>query len=180
MNIAVLKETKKHEYRVAMTPACVRTYVSHGHSVTIESDAGAGSGFYNEEYIGVGAEISDDRELIFEKAEMLVKVKEPNFDECEYLHEGQILFTYLHLAANRELTKKLLKKKIIGVAYETIQLDDGTLPCLVPMSEIAGRQAVQEGAKYLEKSFGGRGILLGGVPGVKRGRISIIGAGVVG
>ena len=180
MKIAVLKETKKHEYRVGITPSCTRAYIDHGHAVTVESGAGDGAGFPDQEYQEVGAIVSNNKASIIADAEMIVKVKEPTFEECEAFQEGQILYTYLHLAPNKELTTRLLQKKIIGIAYETIQLADGTLPCLMPMSEIAGRQAVQEGAKYLEKSSGGRGILLGGVPGVRRGKLTILGGGVVG
>ena len=180
MKIAVVKETKKHEYRVGMTPSCVQAYREYNHSVTIESSAGDGAGFPDDEYREAGAIISNDKKKIITEAEMIVKVKEPTPEECELFREGQILYTYLHLAPNKKLTKALLQKKIIGIAYETIQLTDGTLPCLMPMSEIAGRQAIQEGAKYLEKSFGGRGILLGGVPGVRRGKVAILGGGVVG
>ena len=180
MKIAVIKETKKHEYRVGMTPACVKVYIEHNHHVIVESGAGDGAGFSNREYEESGALIESDKSKIILDVDMVVKVKEPTPEECELFREGQILYTYLHLAPNRELTEYLLREKIIGIAYETIQLDDGTLPCLMPMSEIAGRQAIQEGAKYLEKSFGGRGILLGGVPGVRRGKVTILGGGVVG
>ncbi len=180
MKIAVIKEIKKHEYRVGMTPACVKEYVKHGHSVCIESDAGAEAGYSDNDYRKAGAVIVRNKRSLFDQAEMIVKVKEPLPEEYNLFHEGQILYTYLHLAADKKLTQALLKKKIIGVAYETIQAEDGSLPCLQPMSEIAGRLAIQEGAKYLEKAFGGRGILLGGVPGVKRGNITILGGGVVG
>lgn len=180
MKIGVAKEIKKHEYRVGMTPACVKAYVSQGHSVTVESGAGDGAGYTDREYREAGAQISRDKKRVFKWAEMIVKVKEPLPPEYDLLHQGQILYTYLHLAADRKLTQILLRKKIIGIAYETIQASDGSLPCLQPMSEIAGRLAVQEGAKYLEKAFGGRGILLGGVPGVKRGNVAILGGGVVG
>lgn len=180
MRIAVAKEIKKHEYRVGMTPACVRAYVEHGHSVAVEASAGEGAGYSDDEYIKAGARVARDKKALFAKAEMIVKVKEPLPEEYHLFHEGQILYTYLHLAADRKLTQALLRSKIIGVAYETIQAADGALPCLQPMSEIAGRLSVQEGAKYLEKAFGGRGILLGGVPGVRRGNIMILGGGVVG
>lgn len=180
MRISIAKEIKKHEYRVGATPACVATYVANGHTVIVEKGAGEGAGYSDAEYEKAGALIESDRGSIFSDAEMIVKVKEPQPEELQYLHEGQILFTYLHLASDKKLTKDLIKTKIMGVAYETIQLEDGSLPCLTPMSEIAGRLSVQEGAKYLEKTFGGRGILLGGVPGVRRGKVVIIGGGVVG
>jgi alanine dehydrogenase len=180
MKIGIPKEIKSHEYRVGMTPQCVRSYCSEGHEVLVERGAGIGSGYEDAEYEKHGAVISDDRELLFRTSEMIVKVKEPLLEEYDLFRKGQILFTYLHLAANRELATALLERDISAVAYETIELDDGTLPCLTPMSEIAGRLSVQEGAKYLEKEFGGRGILLGGVPGVRRGRISILGGGIVG
>jgi alanine dehydrogenase len=146
----------------------------------MESNAGTSAGFSDEEYSNAGATISNNKKEIFDWSEMIVKVKEPLAQEYEFFHEGQILYTYLHLAASKECTDMLLKKKVKGVAYETIQTADGQLPCLKPMSEIAGRLSIQEGAKYLEKTFGGRGVLLGGVPGVKRGKVAIIGGGVVG
>ena len=180
MRIAVLKEVKQHEYRVAMTPSCVREYVAREHCVTVETGAGAGAGYADEEYRRAGAVVVGDPAEAAADAEMIVKVKEPLPEEYELFREGQILYTYLHLAANKPLAEELLARKNIAVAYETIQTADGALPCLQPMSEIAGRQAVQEGAKYLEKSFGGRGILLGGVPGVRRGSVGIIGGGTVG
>jgi len=180
MKIAVAKEIKRHEYRVAMTPACVETYVAHGHKVTVEEGAGDGAGFSDAEYRKAGAGICSSRKRLFGEAEMVVKVKEPLPPEYNLLRENQILYTYLHLAADRHLTEALLGRKIVGIAYETIQLPDGTLPCLKPMSEIAGRQSVQEGAKYLEKFFGGRGVLLGGVPGVRRAKVTVLGGGVVG
>jgi alanine dehydrogenase len=146
----------------------------------MEAGAGSSAGFSDEEYKKAGADISSDKKGIFDWSEMIVKVKEPLPNEYDLFHEGQILYTYLHLAASLELTKALMDKKVKGVAYETIQTNDGQLPCLKPMSEIAGRLSVQEGAKYLEKTFGGRGVLLGGVPGVRRGKVAIIGGGVVG
>jgi len=180
MNIGVPKEIKKHEYRVGMTPHCVRTYVSHGHTVFIETGAGLGSGYGDEEYLKNGGQVLDSAPPVFERAEMVVKVKEPLPDEYPLLKDGQILYTYLHLAANRELAQALLDRRVTSIAYETIELPDHSLPCLTPMSEIAGRLSVQEGAKYLEKEFGGRGILLGGVPGVPRGNVAILGGGIVG
>ncbi|HUI70015.1 MAG TPA: alanine dehydrogenase [Spirochaetia bacterium] len=180
MKVGCVKEIKKHEYRVGMTPHCVQAYVAHGHQVTIQAGAGTDAGFEDSEYKAAGARIEPDRKRIFADSDMIIKVKEPQPEEYPLFHEGQILFTYLHLAADEQQTRALLKSKIKGVAYETIRLQDGTLPCLKPMSEIAGRLSVQEGAKYLEKPFGGRGVLLGGVPGVARGRVGILGAGVVG
>jgi alanine dehydrogenase len=180
MRVGCVKEIKRHEYRVGLTPNCVKSYVDHGHQVTIEAGAGAEAGFEDAEYAKAGAFVEGDRKKIFATCDMIVKVKEPQPEEYELLREGQILFTYLHLAADREQTDALLARKIKGVAYETIRLADGTLPCLKPMSEIAGRLSVQEGAKYLEKPFGGRGVLLGGVPGVPRGKVAILGGGVVG
>lgn len=180
MRIACAKEIKKHEYRVGLTPACVQAYVAKGHQVTIESGAGAGAGYSDDDYRAAGAEIETDLQRLYDGAEMMVKVKEPQPEEFELFHKGQILYTYLHLAADAGLTQALLDRGIIGIAYETIQMADGSLPCLQPMSEIAGRLSVQEGAKYLEKAFGGRGLLLGGVPGVRRGNVVIIGGGVVG
>ncbi len=180
MRIGVPREIKRHEYRVGMTPHSVRAYVKNGHQVQVEKAAGVGSGYEDEEYVAAGAKIVTDKAALFRDAEMIVKVKEPLAEEFSLFREGQILFTYLHLAASRELAMELIKRKVTGVAYETIELQDRSLPCLTPMSEIAGRLSVQEGAKYLEKEFGGRGILLGGVPGVQRGRVSILGGGVVG
>jgi alanine dehydrogenase len=180
MKIGCVKEIKRHEYRVGLTPHCVKAYVSHGHQVTIQSGSGEGAGFEDAEYLKAGAAIESDRKKIFAGSDMIVKVKEPQSEEYDLFHEGQILFTYLHLAADREQTDALLARKVKGVAYETIRLPDGTLPCLKPMSEIAGRLSVQEGAKYLEKPFGGRGVLLGGVPGVQRGKVCVLGGGVVG
>jgi len=180
MKIGVPKEIKRHEYRVGMTPHSVKAYVKSGHQVFVEKTAGVGSGYEDGEYVSAGARMSGDKVQLFREAEMIVKVKEPLPEEFPLFRESQILFTYLHLAASHELARELMQRKIAGVAYETIELSDHSLPCLTPMSEIAGRLAVQEGAKYLEKEFGGRGILLGGVPGVQRGKVSILGGGVVG
>lgn len=180
MKIGVPREIKRHEYRVGLTPEDVRSYVSRGHSVIIEREAGVGSGFTDEEYVAKGARMAGNAKEVFDTAEMIIKVKEPLPDEYQLLRPGQILFTYLHLAADTELARTLIERQVSAVAYETIELDDRSLPCLTPMSEIAGRLSVQEGAKYLEKEFGGRGILLGGVPGVPRGNIAILGGGVVG
>ncbi len=180
MKIAIIKEIKSHEYRVGATPDCVEAYVKSGHQVLVQSGAGEGSGFSDEQYIQAGARIEGNVKDIFHWADMIIKVKEPLPVEYDLFHEGQILFTYLHLAADKELALILKDKKISAIGYETIELEDGSLPCLSPMSEIAGRLSVQEGAKYLERPFGGKGILLGGVPGVRRGKITIIGGGTAG
>lgn len=180
MKIGVPKEIKRHEYRVGMTPGCVKSYVKHGHEVMIQAGAGLDAGFSDDDYRKAGAKLPATAQEVYDQAEMIVKVKEPLPAEYELLKKGQILYTYLHLATNSELTKTLIDKQISGLAYETIQEDDGTLPCLVPMSEIAGRLAVQAGVRFLEKPAGGRGVLLGGVPGVDRGRVLILGGGVVG
>lgn len=180
MKIGCLKEIKKHEYRVGLTPSDVKSYIMRGHRVYIQKDAGLAAGSEDALYKSAGAMIYASPEEVFEISDMIIKVKEPLPEEYELFHEGQILYTYLHLAANRGLTKMLMDKKIKAVAYETIENDEKQLPCLKPMSEIAGRLAVQEGAKYLEKTYGGRGVLLGGVPGVARGRVGILGGGVVG
>jgi len=179
MIIGVPKEIKVDEYRVSMTPAGAAELIADGHRVLIEKGAGEGSGIFDVQYEAVGVEtVSCDQ--VFERAEMIVKVKEPIASEYDKLKEGQILYTYLHLAPAPELTEALLKRKIIGVAYETVQLEDGSLPLLIPMSEVAGRMSIHEGAKYLERENGGRGILLGGVPGVDPGHVVIVGGGIVG
>lgn len=180
MIIGVPREIKNHEYRVGLVPAGVRDLVQFGHTVFIEAGAGEGSGISDEEFNQAGARILSSAAKIYQRAEMIIKVKEPLPDEFPLLREGQILFAYLHLAPAPELTQALLARKVIGVAYETIQLLDGSLPLLTPMSVVAGRMAVQIGAHYLEKGFGGRGVLLGGVPGVARGNVTILGAGIVG
>ena len=179
MIIGLAREIKKEEYRVGLTPGSALEYIRNGHTVLVERGAGEGSGFEDQDYAQAGCELSD-RATVFGEAEMIVKVKEPLADEYDLFREGQILYTYLHLAANRELTEVLLSKGVSGVAYETVMEDDGTLPLLTPMSEIAGRLSIQEGAKYLEKTFGGRGVLLGGAPGIRRGKVAILGGGVVG
>lgn len=179
MLIGVPKEVKNNENRVAMTPAGVFTLKTAGHDVIIETNAGLGSSFTDEEYITAGAKIVETAAEAW-SAEMVMKVKEPVSSEYSYLREGLILFTYLHLASEVELTKALLDKKVIGIAYETVQLPNNTLPLLAPMSEVAGRMATQIGAQYLEKTKGGKGILLSGVPGVSRGKVSIIGGGQAG
>lgn len=180
MKIGTVKEAKNQEYRVGLTPSCVKSYVRHGHEVMVEKRAGQDAGFTDEQYAATGATLVENREAVFGSCDMVVKVKEPLEDERKLLREGMILYTYLHLAASEELTRDLLDRGVNSVAYETIQTDNGGLPCLKPMSEIAGRLSVQEGAKYLEKTFGGRGVLLGGVPGIRRGKVAIIGGGVVG
>jgi len=180
MKVGTVREIKAHEYRVGLIPSGVRSFVSRGHSVLIEKGAGSAAGFPDEEYAAAGARLLPSREAVFAEADMIVKVKEPLDEEWPLLRRGQILFTYLHLAAAPEVARALVARGVTGVAYETIETADADLPCLRPMSQIAGRLAVQEGAKYLEKTFGGRGVLLGGVPGVARGRIGILGGGVVG
>lgn len=180
MVVGCVKEIKRHEYRVGLTPYCVEAYIHAGHTVYIEDGAGEGASYSNQDFIDSGAKILPDAISVFDKSDMIVKVKEPQSQEYELFKEGKILYTYLHLAADEKLTRCLMDKGVTAIAYETIQKSDGSLPCLKPMSEIAGRLSIQEGAKYLEKPFGGRGVLLGGVPGVKRGRVTIIGAGVVG
>ena len=180
MFIGTTKELKNHEYRVGMTPDNAAEYVAHGHVVYIETKAGEGAGFTDEDYKKAGAVILDTAAEVFEKADMIIKVKEPEESEYQYFREGQILYTYLHLAPNPVLAKALMEKGVKAVAYETITDQKGNLPCLRPMSQIAGRLSIQEGAKYLEKAYGGRGILLSGVPGVEKGKIVIIGGGIAG
>ncbi|MFC7373383.1 alanine dehydrogenase [Fictibacillus iocasae] len=179
MKIGVPSEIKNNENRVAMTPAGVLNLVASGHEVFIQRGAGEGSGFSDEEYEQAGGSIVDSAAQAW-SMEMVMKVKEPLPEEYIYFHEGLILFTYLHLAPEPELTKALADNKVVGIAYETVQLPNRTLPLLTPMSEVAGRMAAQIGAQFLEKPKGGMGILLGGVPGVKRGKVTIIGGGVVG
>ena len=180
MIIGVPKEIKNHEYRVALVPSGVHALVENGHKVLVERNAGSGSGIPDREYVKAGALIRKTANEVFREAEVIVMVIVPLPAETELLHEGQILFTYLHLAPAPELTRALLAQKIIGIAYETVQLADGSLPLLMPMSEIAGKVSVQVGAHYLEKENGGSGVLLGGVPGVKAASVAIIGGGTVG
>jgi len=180
MIVGLVKEIKVHEYRVGLTPDCVAAYVKEGHTVLVETGAGHGTGFEDAAYRDQGAQIIDSKQRLFDEAEMIIKVKEPLPGEYDFFHKDQILYTYLHLAADELQAKALIEKGVKAVAYETITDDTGHLPCLIPMSEIAGRLATQEGAKYLEKPFGGRGVLLGGVPGVQRGNVTIIGGGIVG
>ncbi|WP_003543100.1 alanine dehydrogenase [Desulfotomaculum nigrificans] len=180
MIIGVPKEIKPNENRVAITPAGVEAMVKAGHKVVIENNAGVGSGITNEDYTRAGAEILATPAEVFSAADMIMKVKEPLPAEYNLFKEGQVLFTYLHLAPEPELTQALLKKKVVGIAYETIQLPNGALPLLSPMSEVAGRMSIQIGAQFLEKHYGGQGILLGGVPGVPPAKVVIIGGGIVG
>lgn len=180
MRIGCPKEIKPQEGRVAITPAGADALTRAGHAVYIEQGAGAGSGFLDEEYAAVGAQIMPGPESVYATADMIVKVKEPLQPEYDLLQEGQTLFTYLHLAPDPEQTQALLRRKVTGIAYETVETADGALVLLAPMSEVAGRLAVQEGAHLLESAFGGRGILLGGVPGVERANVVIIGGGNVG
>ena len=180
MIIGLPKEIKDNEYRVGLTPAGVRALHEAGHIVIVEKRAGEGSGFEDSLYNRAGASLIDSADEVWSKADMIVKVKEPIAPEYPRMREGQLLFTYLHLAPDRELTKQLLDRKVTGIAYETITDHKKTLPLLTPMSEVAGRMAIQVGAHYLEKMSGGRGILLGGVPGVPAARVVIIGGGVVG
>ena len=180
MLIGVPKEIKDHEYRVGLTPDSVNEVILHGHDVLVEHDAGAGIGAGDAEYAAVGATIADDAEEIFERAEMIVKVKEPLAGERAMLREGQILFTYLHLAPDPEQTADLVKSKAVCIAYETVTSPAGGLPLLAPMSEVAGRLSIQAAAHALEKVNGGKGMLLGGVPGVLPAKIVVIGGGVVG
>jgi alanine dehydrogenase len=180
MIIGVAKEIKNNENRVALTPAGTETLTKAGHTVLVEQNAGLGSGFSNEDYQKAGAEIIADKKALFDRAGMIMKVKEPLPPEYDLFHEGQILFTYLHLAPEPELAKALLAKKVVGIAYETIEGPHRSLPLLAPMSEVAGRMSVQIGAQFLEKPNGGKGILLGGVPGVEPAQVVIIGGGIVG
>ncbi|EPO3036313.1 alanine dehydrogenase [Vibrio cholerae] len=180
MIIGVPKEIKNHEYRVGMIPASVRELVSHGHQVYVETNAGSGIGFSDDDYIAVGASILPTAADVFAKAEMIVKVKEPQAIERAMLKEGQILFTYLHLAPDFPQTEELIKSKAVCIAYETVTDNMGRLPLLAPMSEVAGRMSIQAGAQTLEKSRGGSGLLLGGVPGVAPAKVVVLGGGVVG
>jgi alanine dehydrogenase len=178
--VGLPKEIKDNEYRVGLTPAGVRALSDANHRVIVERSAGEGSGFDDSLYQRAGAEIIDSADDVWAKADMIVKVKEPIEPEYPRMREGQLLFTYLHLAPDRKLTEQLIERKVTGIAYETITDRRGGLPLLTPMSEVAGRMAIQVGAHYLEKMAGGRGILLGGVPGVPAARVVIIGGGVVG
>jgi alanine dehydrogenase len=180
MLIGVPKEIKNHEYRVGLTPAAAQEYIQHGHSVVVETLAGEGIGFSDNDYISAGATIASSAAEVFASADMIIKVKEPQINECKMLREGQILYTYLHLAPDPQQTELLVASKATCIAYETVTDNSGALPLLAPMSEVAGRMAIQAGAHYLEKAQGGNGTLLGGVPGVAPGNVLIIGGGVVG
>ncbi|MGX5844708.1 alanine dehydrogenase [Mesorhizobium sp. ArgA1] len=180
MRVGCPKEIKNHEYRVGMTPGSVREYVAHGHEVLIETGAGAGIGADDNAYRAAGATIAKTAADVFTKSDMIVKVKEPQPNEWAQLRDGQILYTYLHLAPDPEQTKGLLASGVTAIAYETVTDDRGGLPLLAPMSEVAGRLSIQAGATALQKANGGRGVLLGGVPGVLPGKVTVLGGGVVG
>jgi len=180
MIVGVPREIKKDENRVALVPAGAEVLVDHGHRVLLESGAGNGSGFPDDDYTAVGAEIVPGPAEVFAQADLILKVKEPLPSEYPLIRQGQIIFTYLHLASSRELTEALMASGCIAIAYETIETDDGELPLLTPMSEVAGRMSVQQGAKYLEREHGGRGVLLGGVPGVEPATVLILGGGIAG
>lgn len=180
MKIGCVKEIKNNEFRVGLTPDNVKAYVAAGHHVYIESGAGIGSGFADTEYVEAGASLLDNAQEVWALVDMMIKVKEPLEEEYAYFREGLILYTYLHLAADKKQTEALIKGGVKAVAYETIQETDRSLPCLAPMSQIAGRLSIQEGAKYLEKKFGGVGILLAGVPGTPKANVVILGGGTVG
>ena len=180
MIIGVPQEIKTNENRIALVPAGAEAFVTRGHTVYVEKGAGIGSGFPDEAYVAAGAKILPTADEVWAKAEMIMKVKEPIAVEWPRMRAGQVIYTYFHFAAAEELTRAVIASKAIAVAYETVQLPHGELPLLTPMSEVAGRMAVQEGAKYLEKVFGGSGVLLGGVPGVSPAEVAIIGGGVVG
>ena len=180
MKIGVLKEVKNHEYRVGLVPSSVKELKLHDHQVIVENNAGIGSGFSNQDYINAGADIVEDAKSIFAQAEMIIKVKEPQSHERKMLRHDQILFTYLHLAPDYEQTQDLIESGAVCIAYETVTDDNGGLPLLAPMSEVAGRMSIQAGAMALEKSKGGSGVLLGGVPGVAPAKVVIIGGGMVG
>jgi alanine dehydrogenase len=180
MRVGVPREIKVHEYRVGLVPTSVAELVHAGHEVQVETGAGTGIGCSDEDYRGAGAVIAPDAAAVFDRAELIVKVKEPQLPECERLGAGQILFTYLHLAADRALTQALLASQVTAIAYETVTANDGSLPLLTPMSEVAGRMSVQVGAHCLQKESGGSGTLLGGVPGVAPARVLILGGGVAG
>src|SRR5436190_19208360 len=180
MRVGVPKEVKADEYRVAMMPVGAETLTKAGHQVFVQEQAGVASGFPDEEYVKAGATIVATAREVFDQADMIVKVKEPQPAEIGMFRPGQIVFTYFHFAASKELTQACLESGIVAIAYETIKDKRGTLPLLTPMSEIAGKRSIQEGAKYLEKPMMGRGILLGGVPGVSPAHVVVLGGGVVG
>ncbi len=180
MLIGIPKEIKDHEYRVGATPSGVRELINAGHQVLVQKDAGSAIDFSDEQYVAAGAKIAADAKEVYGKADMILKVKEPQKSECEIIRKGQVIFSYLHLAAEPHLTEMLIKSGCIAIAFETVTAPDRSLPLLAPMSEVAGKLSIQAGAHALEKSQGGRGILLGGVPGVARGKVTIIGGGVAG
>jgi alanine dehydrogenase len=180
MLVGILKEIKVEENRVCMTPSGVEVIKENGHSVLVETSAGVGSGFSDDDYINAGAEIAPTAADVYARCEMVMHVKEPQSSEYPMIREGQIVFTYFHFAAGEELTRAMIERRAVCVAYETITSPEGSLPLLTPMSEVAGRMASQEGAKYLERAQGGRGILMGGVPGVAPATVVVIGGGVVG
>lgn len=180
MTIGVPREIKSHENRIALLPSGAREFVNRGHRVLVERNGGIGSGFSDDLYTQAGAEVVDDVDLLWSEADMIMKVKEPVGPEYQRMREGQIVFTFFHFAASRELTEAVQDSGCVAIAYETVEKTDRTLPLLVPMSEVAGRMSAQQGAKYLEKSQGGHGILLGGIPGVKPANVLVIGGGVVG
>jgi len=180
MLIGVPKEIKNHEYRIGLTPAGARELVGNGHKVIVQRDGGKSIGLTNEMYQKAGADIVDTAEEIFARADMIIKVKEPQPNECKMLRKGQVLYTYLHLAPDPEQTKALIESGCTAIAYETVTDRSGGLPLLAPMSEVAGRMSIQAGAHALEKAQGGSGVLLGGVPGVKPAEVLVIGGGVVG
>ncbi|MGC1240518.1 MAG: alanine dehydrogenase [Chryseosolibacter sp.] len=180
MIIGVPKEIKNNENRVALTPAGTQELVKRGHTVYVQKTAGVGSGFSDDEYAGAGAKLLQDAAEVYQRAEMIIKVKEPIEGEYSLIKAGQLVFTYFHFASHEPLAKAMIKSGAICLAYETVERADGSLPLLIPMSEVAGRMSIQEGAKYLEKPLKGRGILLGGVPGVRPAKVLILGAGIVG
>jgi len=180
MKVGIPREVKNHEYRVAITPAGVRELASHGHEVYVEKDAGAGSSFDDDAYVAAGATIIPDPDDVWGVADLVLKVKEPIAEEYHRMRKGQVLFTYLHLAADKACTDALLESGVTGIAYETVQLADGSLPLLAPMSEVAGRLAPQVGAYHLMRQGGGNGVLMGGVPGAYAAKVVVIGAGVSG
>ena len=180
MNIGIPKEIKPQENRVAIQPGGVMTLVQQGHKVMVEKDAGLGSGFSDVEYVAAGAQIESDVDALWAAADMIMKVKEPIAEEYSRIKAGQILFTYFHFAADKTLTQAIIDSKCIAIAYETVEKVDRSLPLLIPMSEVAGRMATQEGAKFLEKAMGGRGVLMGGIPGVPPANTLVLGGGIVG
>ncbi len=180
MIIGVPKEVKKHENRVSLLPGGVLQFKRQGHKVIIEKGAGSGSGFSDESYLEAGAEITDHADEVWSKAEMIIKVKEPIRAEYSRIKKGQVIFTYFHFAADEQLTKAIIDSGSVAIAYETVEKADRSLPLLIPMSEVAGKMAAQEGAKYLEKPLGGRGVLMGGIPGVPPAKVLVLGGGIVG